>query len=829
MSDGIRYIKIAKKDKNGIDQTTTLQSLDKLTVPFSTENIQYNIISITEKPTYFLYSVEVAPIEWADRAEIEYNFSSSYAGIQSLPFLGTPQLTVISDNQNFFLEGGVENLGLGSNAIPLDSYRISTYPQQDLNIRVSSSVGFSVIGKSTGTNNVTASLRICSAPLNIGQTPGFGNISPDPTILATTLLTQSVQDIGNFSDRLIFSGSYELTAIVSASNFTPGNCIYFQIFPQVDNGEPFLGCSFSAPINFDYGLFEISSSVATGPEVGIVAEPYFGSNDFKRALDCQPLLNNAERVRKHNLYMDIDYSAAATEPVNYGLLISGSAVRADVQFSNYTTRRHVIPRYEGSRSTSQKLNVFTKGDKGTFGRTPTVESLKRMVVYSDDTSGGIGGWPPEKMNASTIFIRYLIEESGDIKIPNTSENSLQDVQGTFQAGERLLINSKTPGSGEATAYRNIIRGGARIEPVLYRQNRSAPNATFNTTMSFEDMIPSVGGATADYLATAAPPLQGTGGNSNIFQRLEYNYITLGTAITSNQYNVSSDLVGDGVSLTIQYQRSFESHDTNGNGAFGVSFRVVQERASGQKIYFPNEGGDVIDLLGLQNNVGSNIKTISIPSINLQTNDKIYVEFNELRNGGGKTLSFPNGGGWFKITQDPMPTSDVTASNDIANSLWNWGNSSTYPNVITSSNATFVQLYDTTAKQIDISGSGFNTIALPFSIKVGDEFRFEGREDYAFMVKNIYAPYELGNRVFPTGSIEVHFDRNLPTAVTGSTFNLDNFLIRRYVDDPSQIIIEGFKPIGSNGPYIITPEFSTPKLNKGIDEYITILTEKNLLS
>ena len=74
----------------------------------------------------------------------------------------------------------------------------------------------------------------------------------------------------------------------------------------------------------------------------MIAEPYFGSNDFNRALDCQPLLNNAERVRKHNLYQDIDYSSAITEPVNFDLLISGSATRADVQFSNYTTRRHII-------------------------------------------------------------------------------------------------------------------------------------------------------------------------------------------------------------------------------------------------------------------------------------------------------------------------------------------------------------------------------------------------------------------------------------------------------------------------------------------------------
>lgn len=386
MSDGVRYIKIAKIDANGIDQTTTLQSLEKLIVPFSTGDIEYKIISITEKPTFFLYYVNPADVEWDDKADIKYSFSSSYSGTQSLPFLGTPQLTSTLDNQGFFLEGGLDNGGLGSNSVPIDTYRIRTYPQKDLHVRISGSVGFDVTGKSTGTTDVTASIRIISAPLTPGGTPGFGNV-PSPTVLATALLTQSVQDVGNFSDRLIFTGSYDLSTTISAPNFTPGHCIYFQVFPQVDNQEPFVGCSLSAPITFTNGLFNISSSEAVNTQVGLVAEPFFGSNDFKRAFDCQPLFNNAEKVRKHNLFMDIDYSAGSTEPVNFGLLISESATRAEVQFSNYTTRRHIIPRYEGSRTTSQKLNSWTEGDTGTFGKLPTVDSLDANI-YEFEWGGG---------------------------------------------------------------------------------------------------------------------------------------------------------------------------------------------------------------------------------------------------------------------------------------------------------------------------------------------------------------------------------------------------------------------------------------------------------
>ena len=184
MSDGVRYIKIAKIDANGIDQTNTLQSLEKLIIPYSTEDIEYEILSITEKPTFFLYYVKPANVVWEDRADIKYSFSSSYSGTPSLPFLGTPQLTSTLDNQGFFLEGGLDNGGLGSNNVPLDSYRIRTYPQKDLNVRVSSSVAFEITARDA-TTSVTASVRIVSAPLTIGESPGFGPLLTSPPPIVT--------------------------------------------------------------------------------------------------------------------------------------------------------------------------------------------------------------------------------------------------------------------------------------------------------------------------------------------------------------------------------------------------------------------------------------------------------------------------------------------------------------------------------------------------------------------------------------------------------------------------------------------------------------------
>jgi hypothetical protein len=97
------------------------------------------------------------------------------------------------------------------------------------------------------------------------------------------------------------------------------------------------------------------------------------------------------------------------------------------------------------------------------------------------------------MNASAIHVLYLIKSDGTVVIPNTSENSLYDIRGTFETGERMLINTQTISAG-GTQYRNVIRGGTRIEPILYTQFGSSPNATWDTTMSFEDIVLTASGS-----------------------------------------------------------------------------------------------------------------------------------------------------------------------------------------------------------------------------------------------------------------------------------------------------------------------------------------------
>jgi hypothetical protein len=231
---------------------------------------------------------------------------------------------------------------------------------------------------------------------------------------------------------------------------------------------------------------------------------------------------------------------------------------------------------------------------------------------------------------------------------------------------------------------------------------------------------------------------------------------------------------------------------------------------------------------------------TINNSNLNTDDEYEFYIKYFKTGNGPNIiqyadnivgfRIINNSQKITINQYPIFTQQPVTSSG-ANSIWNWPNSSSYPYIITSSQTTLTQLYgDPNVKAKDITGSSFNSIQLPWNINYGDEFKFEGREDWSYMVKNIYAPTDSGSgRIFETGSIEVHFNANLPVSASSSVFNLDHFLIRRYVDDAAQNVITGFRPQGSTGPYLIKPEFVVPELNKNIDEVILDLTQKGLIT
>ena len=789
MITGPTYVKIHKFDNNGVNNTIPLGQATKILIKYSTITNYYtlNILTVNEYPSYYLYEVNTLGSNTADNYILDYSVSASRT---------TPSFTVTPGDSRAIssLTESIDNLGYFDPVTGVITF------QNTPNITINFSASLSL--NSSGNANTSSLVLIKN-----------GDITDE---FAGTSVSSTSFILNSGANTVVVTGSFYPLA---------GDNFYLRLF----NGATPFDTS-TTTFNSVQLKFTQSTSPSVAENDPIIIEPYITLPNYYNS-DYNPLINNILVDRLSAKFQDVDYSTGITTPTNFGVIISGSAVKAAVQDSNYSSKRVILPRYEGSKSTSQHLNYYTPGDTGTYGKIPTVDSLKTAVAYCDS----IGGWPPERENASAIFVKYLIKADGTVVIPNTSENSLADIKGNFESGENILISTKTVSSGQPQQLRKIIRGGSRIEPILYTQYGNAPNITWNTTMSFTDIIPSNNGAVGNYTSL----FKRTADTSNFQADGTQNTVSFTNAVYGSSllsgggYIVTSLAIADGVSLTfnirlvIRHQPIYATFPSNFTDTIYLykGSTLVAQYSNPLTAYNLGDESTIsmtYNIPTTQLSVGD-IYTVKVSSTSdIPTFEYIRIEPTGDNNQSGVTTQW-------NTSQYPAFTLPVTSSG--TNSIWNWPNSSSYPYVITSSQTTLVNLYgDPNVKMVDITGSGFNPVESPWSIKYGDEFKFEGREDFVYQVGKIFGPAESGSgRIFQTGSIEVHFNANLPISASPVIFNLDHFAIRRYADDASQVIMEGFRPTDSSGPYIVRPEFVVPELNKSVDQFILDLTQKGLIT
>ena len=413
------------------------------------------------------------------------------------------------------------------------------------------------------------------------------------------------------------------------------------------------------------------------------------------------------------------------------------------------------------------------------------------------------------MNASGIIIKYLIDQDGNVDIPNTSENSLYTTQGTFQTGERLSIFANSLNSGQDN-YRNIIRGGQRIEPILYNQIGHTP-PTFEPTINLTDNN-QIGGVVGNFQSTLKPSIDYAVGSTS-WTTVRMNTIQssgsnsdLQFVSTSYRYEITSAMITEGIDLTMDV-----------NIVVYNPFNVISTayaRVSRYDGVNTTTVGSPIGVNGtgfIGNYSTGNIQfSVGISNADLVAGDQYFIEILV----GMSNLRYLSSSTW-QTNQFPIPSTPISTTG-----LWNISSSvPPYNQWIYATSSDLITYYDNPfVYQEDISGSGFFSITTPWSIKKGDEFRFEGREDRVWMVNEAGISDVLGiPRLFVI----------LDKPITGSV-DLDQFLIRRYVDDPSAIIFEGLKPTNGTSPYLVKPEYVTPSLNKNLDSFITDLTQKGLL-
>ena len=289
-----------------------------------------------------------------------------------------------------------------------------------------------------------------------------GTLSANPKVHAITTLSQSLHDLDDFNN-FIFTGSYDISTLLNSGSFQPGDCLYLDYRAAFDGGE--FGASIGGYANGQPmtnitvdGIFEISSSAASGPEIETIPEPFF-SQDFATAHDCQPTFNNAIINRRGYLHQEVDYTSGVYLPTNFDLIIDGKALKAEVQDSNYTTKRHIRPRYEGSKNTTDDFNSSAITQSTYFQNLHPnddlgVSTLRYPSVTTLDTTihefrfGG--GTYPEIATGGAVLIDQMLnvssKDSSNISTPTTEGfNDILKIK--FPINSKPTITQYTTTSG----------------------------------------------------------------------------------------------------------------------------------------------------------------------------------------------------------------------------------------------------------------------------------------------------------------------------------------------------------------------------------------------
>jgi len=272
-----------------------------------------------------------------------------------------------------------------------------------------------------------------------------------PTSVPTTLdnfLTESV-----YSSRYIFTQSQGVPVTFSFSipseSIAIKDCLSMAL--HVSSGSAPSQSVENGLVVRNYSLefnTPTQSAQGDGRVPTFIENAFEGTLGFSNTPDCQPLYNNVTTERENRRIQIVEAQPTASgfggfQPLNFQPILSGSAEKSTVPESYYTTLRQINPRYDGSRTTADKINSIDGlgGEDGTergFGLLPVIDYQTAYFAYCDQVLDPY----PVLSNVTQFNLKYLINDSGDALQPNLSPYTAFDVEGSWTEGEgaRVAIN-----------------------------------------------------------------------------------------------------------------------------------------------------------------------------------------------------------------------------------------------------------------------------------------------------------------------------------------------------------------------------------------------------
>lgn len=572
------------------------------------------------------------------------------------------------------------------------------------------------------------------------------------------------------------------------------------------------------PVTGNFNSGTVNSSLT-------VLDPYANIPNLAYS-DFNAVINNALIPRQSNIFWDLDYSTNAIQAVNQEAVISasqqdGDLPKAFVQDYNYYSTPILRRNYLGAKSTAPDFNELAI--EGGFGQLPVVQSEGYYFAYFNWVGGTSPEWGNELEDRSAVNVRYYIGEDGNVIEPiNDSDGiNLSIVQQNFEQDSNAILsfNDKegtTSNFSNLEGKHKIFKSGQIPKPIIYSQTSSiGPNTgpdLFTGSLEFVQGDQQENSAIGDYRLTAFA-------QSAIIQNpgtVSFSSPTLQGDLADFTTNIYSPLTtspsGSTPATTLTFEAYLEDDIQTLNGSTATFF--IQKNSSGAG--WVNVSSNIGNKLepGVVNNI-----TITYTDANSSIHDDYRLQITSTNQGGQGQFVSINTDSYLKVTQTPPPQigsvgPDLPAPNNL-NYWTKLGNIGT-PGAQKFRTNALTPVYG--QKQKDIDNSGFSPITFDFVLQVGDEIRFQGTETQTYTIISV------DNAVSTPGAIVFTVDRQIN--LTNPEMNW--FLVRRYVNDPSYLILEVDKPAGGTAPGVLTPEYFYGATEEKVDNILKELTKDNLL-
>jgi hypothetical protein len=166
--------------------------------------------------------------------------------------------------------------------------------------------------------------------------------------------------------------------------------------------------------------------------------------------DCEVIANDSQISRVSTRFMDVDFQTNPNIAINEQAILSGSATKAAVQDSNYTTARIINPRYKGCELTTYASKSAAQNYSQFFGYFNYVQFAGQNSQYDS----GI----------SDVQLIALIDLDGNSIVLNSKNNNVGLVQDTFNnSSASMIYPTVNTGSivSSSRAYQ-VLEGGAYV-------------------------------------------------------------------------------------------------------------------------------------------------------------------------------------------------------------------------------------------------------------------------------------------------------------------------------------------------------------------------------